>query len=73
MQAARPLYIVWVDVVTSLLRTPRSEPLIFETMLEMVARDYQLEMIAYVDPSRASYRTLRGDQARRWAIEAAGT
>jgi hypothetical protein len=70
VRAARPLYIVWVDVVTSLLRTPRSEPLIFDAMLELVARDYQLEMIAHVDPSRASYRTLRGEQARRWAIDA---
>ena len=71
--AARPLYIVWVDVVTSLLRTPRSEPLIFDAMLEMVARDYQLEMIAHVDVSRASYRTLRGEQARRWASAAVAT
>jgi hypothetical protein len=71
VRAAQPLYIVWVDVVTSLLRTPRSQPLIFDAMLEMVARDYQLEMIAHVDVSTASYRTLRGEQARRWASEAA--
>jgi 4-amino-4-deoxy-L-arabinose transferase-like glycosyltransferase len=73
VKAARPLYIVWVDVVTSLLRTPRSQPLVFDATLELIAREYQLEMIAHVDPASASYRTLRGEPARRWAREAIAT
>lgn len=69
VKAAQPLYIVWVDVVTSLQRTPRSEPLIFDAALELIARDYQLELIAHVDASLGTYRILRGEQARRWVRE----
>ena len=69
VRAAQPLYIVWVDVVTSLLRTPRSPPLVFDATLDLLVRDYQLELIAHVDASRASYRILRDEQARRWVRE----
>ncbi len=69
VEAARPLYIVWVDVVTSLQRTARSEPLVFDATLELIARDYELELIAHVDASRKSYRIERGEQARLWVRE----
>jgi hypothetical protein len=46
VKAARPLYIVWVDVPTSMLRNPRSDSLVFDTTLDLVARNYQLELIA---------------------------
>ena len=69
VKAARPLYIVWVDVVTSTLRTPRSEPLVFDVTLDLVARDYELELIAHVDASRRSYRIEQGEEARRWVRE----
>jgi hypothetical protein len=69
VRAARPLYIVWVDVVTSLQRTPRSLPLVFDATLDLIARDYQLELIAHVDASLGTYRILRGQQARSWVRE----
>ena len=58
---------------TSLQRTPRSEPLIFDAALDLIARDYQLELIAYVDASLGTYRIVRGDQARRWVQETLAT
>jgi hypothetical protein len=69
VKAAQPRFIVWVDVVTSLQRTPRSPPLVFDATLDLIARDYQLELIAYVDASLATYRIVRGEQARRWVQE----
>jgi 4-amino-4-deoxy-L-arabinose transferase-like glycosyltransferase len=69
VRAAQPLYILWVDVPTSLQRTPSSEPLIFDAALDLIARNYQLELIAHVDASLGTYRILRGEQARRWVGE----
>ena len=70
VKAARPLYIVWVDVVTSMLRTPRSVPLVFDATLDLIARDYDLELIAHLDASGKSYQIDHGEAAHRWVQEA---
>jgi 4-amino-4-deoxy-L-arabinose transferase-like glycosyltransferase len=66
VRAARPLYVVWADVSTSLLRTPKTEPLIFDATTEMLARDYELELLARPDAKLESYAFDHGEQARRW-------
>jgi transcriptional regulator GlxA family with amidase domain len=43
--------------------------LVFDAALELIARDYQLELIAHVEASLGTYRILRGEQAQRWVRE----
>ena len=62
VRATRPLYVVWADVATSLSRTPRSEPLIFDATTELLAREYAIELV--VRPTRA-WQPMRSIEARR--------
>jgi hypothetical protein len=66
VRAARPRYVVWVDVVTSLLRTPKSESLVFDATSELIANEYELELVARPDASRTRYEIVHGSEARRW-------
>jgi len=66
VRAARPLYVVWVDVVTSLLRTSRSQALVFDATTELLARDYRIELVAHPDASLRAYAIDRGEVARRY-------
>ena len=73
VEATRPLYVVWADVETSLLRTPRSEILIFDATTELLARDYQIELVVRPDASLAAYAIDRGEAARRYVERARAT
>ncbi len=73
VRAAPPRYVVWVDVVTSLLRTPESESLVFDATEALLANDYELELLAHLDASHTSYAIDRGDAARRWILAASTT
>lgn len=73
VQATRPLYVVWADVATSLSRTPRSEPLIFDATTELLARDYEIELVVRPDASLAAYAIDRGEAARRYVEQARAT
>jgi hypothetical protein len=70
VRAARPLYVVWVDVLTSLLRTERTEPLVFDATAALLERDYRVELVARLDASGRTYAFDRGDAARRFLREA---
>jgi hypothetical protein len=69
VRGARPLYVVWVDVLTSHQRTDRSEPLVFDATTELLAREYQVELVARLDASGKSYVIERGEAARRFLRE----
>ena len=69
VRGARPLYVVWVDVLTSHQRTDRSEPLVFDATTELLAREYQVELVARLDASGRSYVIERGEAARRFLRE----
>jgi hypothetical protein len=66
LDAARPRYLVWVDVPVSLLRSPRTRSWIFDTLLVRQRRDYRLELIARIDVNTGRYRIERGEEALRW-------
>ena len=62
VRAARPRYVVWVDVVTSLLRTPQSESLVFDATSKLIANDVRARARR---ASRREPHELR-DRSRRW-------
>jgi hypothetical protein len=66
VRAARPLYVVWVEVATSLLRSPRGEPLIFDAVADMLARDYEVELVARPTSDLSGYAFDRGETARHF-------
>jgi hypothetical protein len=70
VQATRPLYVVWAEVATSLLRTSSTEPLVFDATTELLARDYQIELVAHQDARRAAYVIDHDEAARRYVLEA---
>jgi len=70
--AARPLYVVWVNRYSSLLRADGAEDYVFEASRSLLARQYQLEFV--VDPSMEtdSYDFIYGSEARE-LMRAAGS
>jgi hypothetical protein len=68
---AQPRYVVWAQVPTSLLLSAESERLVFDATSALLARAYDIELVAQVDPDGLGWELLRGSQARGWA-EAGG-
>jgi 4-amino-4-deoxy-L-arabinose transferase-like glycosyltransferase len=64
---AQPLYVVWAQVPTSLLLSAESERLVFEATSDLLARAYQIELVAQVEPDGLDWELLHGSEARRWA------
>jgi hypothetical protein len=65
----RPRYIVWADLPASLLVMEHSDPFIFEASLALLARGYDIELIARMpDPEAAGpdteYEFFYGSRAR---------
>jgi hypothetical protein len=71
VERAQPLYVVWAQVPTSLLLSAESERLVFEATSALLARAYDVELVAQVEPDGLDWELLRGSQARGWA-EAGG-
>jgi len=66
VEAAQPRYVVWVNVPTSLLVEPETDPWFFDAVSALVRRHYQVEMVLRVDARREDYEVLRGEEARHW-------
>ena len=64
--AAKPRYVVSVEVPTSLLVSDATDPWIFEATAELLASGYALELLARPDDDRGGYQLLHGAEARRW-------
>jgi hypothetical protein len=71
VKRAQPLYVVWAQVPTSLLLSPDSERQVFEATSALLARAYEVELVAQVEPDGLGWEFLRGSRARGWA-EAGG-
>ena len=63
---ARPRYVVWVHVSTSLLMSDRTDRWIFEETDRMLARDYAIELVAHPDARGEDYVFAHGRAALRW-------
>ncbi|MBW2362706.1 MAG: glycosyltransferase family 39 protein [Deltaproteobacteria bacterium] len=68
--AARPRYVVWVHVPTSLLVSERTERWIFDESERLLAQGYGLELVAHPDESGEDYVLARGQGALAWVGEA---
>jgi len=62
--AARPLYVVWVNLRSSLMRGNGTEPHVFDESKELLAREYLLEFIALPTEQGDSYEFVHGGKAR---------
>ena len=62
-----PLYVVWAQVPTSLLLSAESERLVFEQTSALLAREYQIELVAQVEPEGRGWEFAHGSAAERWA------
>jgi hypothetical protein len=65
----RPRYVVWVDLPASLLAMEHTDPYIFEASLELLARGYEVELIARMPKPEeagpeAEYEFFYGSRAR---------
>ena len=67
--ASRPLYIVWVNLPTSLGATEASEPYLFDAISELL-REYRVEFVARPDRRNAGFEFVYGALARH-LLEAA--
>jgi hypothetical protein len=67
VRAARPLYVVWVNLPTSMLMMPHSERWIFDATLELLRREYRIELIVRPtpggDPRRGTFDFVWGSRA----------
>ncbi len=63
---ARPRYVVWVHISTSLLISERTDRWIFEETDRMLARDYAMEFVAHADERGEGYVFSHGHAALRW-------
>ena len=66
VERARPRYVVWVHVSTSLLMSDRTDRWIFEETDRMLARDYAIELVAHPDERGEDYVFAHGRAALRW-------
>jgi hypothetical protein len=67
--AARPLYVVWVELPTSHLRAERSDSFVYDAIAARIAQGYTLELVARLDDHDPTYVLERGAQAQRWRQE----
>jgi hypothetical protein len=65
VDAARPQYVVWSNIATSMLRDEATEPFLFEHAQAMIERDYRLEFVAHPVSSAAQFEFVYGTAARR--------
>jgi 4-amino-4-deoxy-L-arabinose transferase-like glycosyltransferase len=65
VEAARPLYVVWFDIETSLPVDENTEPFVFVQAKAMLDRDYRLEFIAHPVADGDRYDFVYGVEARR--------
>jgi hypothetical protein len=66
IEARDPLYVVWVEVATSLLVDERSERWIFQVLAERLAREYRIELAAHPTRDLEDYVFAEGEGARRF-------
>jgi hypothetical protein len=67
--AARPRYLVWTNVATSLLVSAKTEGEVF-TRSRAMLRDYRLELLARPETDGSGYVFESGAAAARWLAEA---
>jgi hypothetical protein len=65
VEAARPLYVVWSNIATSLLVDDASETWILTQTKAMLDREYRLEFVAHPIPGQAAFEFVYGVEARR--------
>jgi hypothetical protein len=65
VEAARPLYVVWFNIETSLPVDENTEPFVLVRAKAMLDRDYGLEFIAHPVADGESYDFVYGVEARR--------
>jgi hypothetical protein len=65
VESARPRFVVWSNLQTSLLRNRNTESYVFDASRELLERDYRLELLAVPEPEQESYEILYGSDARR--------
>jgi len=65
VEAARPLYIVWSNIATSLLLDAESETWILAKVKAMLDREYRLEFVAHPISDKARFEFVYGVEARR--------
>jgi len=70
VKAAKPLYVVWTNIPTSLLLDVRSETYVLAHARAMLDRDYRLELVAYPMSSEGRFDFAYGMNARRIMKEA---
>jgi hypothetical protein len=65
VEAARPLYVVWSNLETSLLVNEDTELFLLAHARAMLDRDYRLEFVAHPVPGRERFEFVYGVEARR--------
>jgi hypothetical protein len=65
VEAARPLYVVWSNIRTSLSLNEGTEPYLLAEAKAMLDRDYRLEFVAHPVPGKESFDFDYGVEARR--------
>jgi hypothetical protein len=64
VSAARPLYVVWVNLRSSLMRVDGTESHVFDESKALLAREYLLEFVALPAEQEDSYEFVHGREAR---------
>lgn len=65
VEAARPLYVVWSNIATSLRASEDTEVFLFVQTKAMLDRDYRLEFVAHPVKGQERFDFLYGVEARR--------
>jgi 4-amino-4-deoxy-L-arabinose transferase-like glycosyltransferase len=65
VEAARPLYVVWSNIRTSLLVNENTEPFVLAHAKTMLDRDYRLEFVAHSVSDGEPFDFVYGVEARR--------
>jgi hypothetical protein len=71
ISATRPLYVVWVNLRSSLLRSDVTEPYVFDASRDLIGREYRLELLVLPAMAGDSYDFVYGAEAREM-MKAAG-
>jgi hypothetical protein len=61
--AARPRYVVWVNLQSSLMRSDETEPHVFDASRRLLGRQYRLEFLVLPTPEEDSYDFVYGSEA----------
>lgn len=69
VESARPRFVVWVNVATSLLANARTDRYVFERSEALLARDYAIELVAHPNETGDDYVLARGASASAWLTE----